>query len=82
MLNIAVLAPMPTASVKMTTRVNTGVLQQHADGMPQIPNESVHVGQGNRAVLLPTVAASRSTVTGGNELRRRIAAIAADRAVR
>ena len=45
MLNIAVLAPMPTASVKTTTVVKTGVLTQHAHRMPQIANEFIHVYQ-------------------------------------
>jgi hypothetical protein len=43
MQNIAVLAPMPTASVKTTTGGENGCLTQHPDGMPQIANESVHV---------------------------------------
>ena len=34
--------------------VNTGVLTQHPDGMPQIANESIHVALLSIAVSLPT----------------------------
>ncbi len=38
MLNMAVLAPMPTASVKMTTTVKTGVFCNIRKGMTEVPN--------------------------------------------